>query len=54
VDYELFGRWTKEGVWFVTRLKDNAAYRVIERREVRKEQGVSCDQVIERISAILS
>jgi len=47
VDYELFGRWTKEGVWFVTRLKDNAAYRVIERREVRKEQGVSCDQVIE-------
>jgi hypothetical protein len=47
VDYELFGRWTKEGVWFVTRLKDNAAYRVIERREVRKEQGVYCDQVIE-------
>ena len=47
VDYELFGRWTKEGVWFVTRLKDNAAYRVIERREVRKELGVYCDQVIE-------
>ena len=47
VDYELFGRWTKEKVWFVTRLKDNAAYRVIERREVRKEQGVYCDQVIE-------
>jgi hypothetical protein len=47
VDYLLFGRWTAEGVWFVTRLKDNAAYRVIARREVRKDQGILCDQVIE-------
>jgi hypothetical protein len=47
VDYELFGRWTKEKIWFVTRLKDNAAYRVIERRKTRKEKGVLCDQIIE-------
>ena len=47
VDYELFGRWTKERVWFVTRLKDNAAYRVIERREVKKDEGIYCDQIIE-------
>lgn len=47
VDYELFGRWTKEKVWFVTRRKDNAAYRVIECREVKKDEGVYCDQIIE-------
>jgi transposase len=47
VDYALFGRWTAQGVWFVTRLKDNAVYRVIERREVPQNRGIICDQVIE-------
>src|SRR5260370_16294306 len=28
-DYELFGSWTDQGVYFVTRLKDNAVYRVV-------------------------
>jgi len=28
-DYELFGNWTDQGVYFVTRLKDNAVYRVV-------------------------
>ena len=27
-DYALFGRWTMAGIYFVTRLKDNAAYQV--------------------------
>ena len=27
-DYKLFGKWTGRGVFFVTRLKDNAAYEV--------------------------
>src|SRR5881409_866147 len=32
VDYGLFGRWCQAGVWFVTRLKDSAAYEVVEER----------------------
>jgi hypothetical protein len=31
-DYALFGRWTEEGVSFVTRMKDNAVYEVIGHR----------------------
>jgi hypothetical protein len=46
-DYHLFGSWTDEGVWFVTRMKGNAAYRVVESREVPERGGVVCDQVIE-------
>lgn len=34
VDYGWFGRLTSQGVFFVTRLKDNATYKVIERREI--------------------
>jgi IS4 transposase len=34
VDYAWFGRLTSQGVFFVTRLKDNATYKVVERREV--------------------
>ena len=29
-DYALFGKWTDEEIYFVTRLKDNAAYEVLE------------------------
>ena len=28
-DYTLFGRWTDEGVYFVTRMKENALYEVV-------------------------
>lgn len=34
VDYELFQRWTDEGVWFVTRSKTNMDYHVVKNREV--------------------
>jgi len=29
-DYALFGKWTDEGIYFVTRLKEHAAYEVLE------------------------
>jgi hypothetical protein len=29
-DYALFGKWTQRGVFFVTRLKENAVYEVVE------------------------
>ncbi len=47
VDYELFGRWTEEGVYFVTRQKDNADYRVVEEREVPYGRNILKDEVIE-------
>lgn len=47
VDYALFARWCREGVWFVTRLKDNAAYRVVKRLRVPKNRGVFSDRIIE-------
>lgn len=45
-DYELFGKWTDRGVWFVTRKKDNALYEVVENREAPKHRNILCDQVI--------
>jgi len=45
-DFLLFGSWCEEGGWFVTRLKDNTAYRVVERRSVTQGRGVVCDQII--------
>jgi hypothetical protein len=47
VDYEQFARWTKDGIFFVTREKDNAAYRVIEKREVPDNRNIIKDQLIE-------
>jgi len=46
-DYGWFNQLTKKGIFFVTRLKSNAEYRVIERREVNTRQGLSSDQIIE-------
>ncbi len=44
-------RWhnslTEEGIFFVTRLRRNALYRVVERRSINPDSGVTSDQVIE-------
>jgi DDE family transposase/uncharacterized protein DUF4372 len=47
VDYELFSRWTEQGVYFVTRQKDNADYRVIEQRQLPYGRNILKDEVIE-------
>ncbi len=47
VDYELFGRWTAQGVWFVTRLKEGAAFHSLAQRPVLAERGILTDQEIE-------
>lgn len=44
-DYRLFGRWTAQQVYFVTRMKRPSAYTVIDRREA-KAPGVLRDEVI--------
>lgn len=38
-DYELFGRWSEEQVYFVTRLKDNARYRVVKNLPLSEKPG---------------
>jgi IS4 transposase len=45
-DYELFSRWTAEGVWFVTRMKQNADYEVISEQEVPQHRNILKDQII--------
>jgi hypothetical protein len=44
-DYNWFRRLTEEGVHFVTRLKENATYLVVERRAMRGT-GVRADEII--------
>jgi Transposase DDE domain/Domain of unknown function (DUF4372) len=45
-DYALFGKWTDEGIHFVTRLKENAAYEVLEEGPVPKNRNILSDQLI--------
>jgi len=47
VDYKLFGDWTAEGVYFVTRLKDNADFRVVKKLPVPANRNILSDEIIE-------
>ncbi|MET0003268.1 MAG: IS4 family transposase [Candidatus Thiodiazotropha sp.] len=53
-DYGWYNQLTIKGIFFVTRLKSNAAYRVTERRKVSKSKGLSSDQTIEFTGAVTS
>ena len=46
-DYSWYNQLTKKGIFFVTRIKSNAKYRVVERHRVLKSKGLTCDQIIE-------
>jgi len=46
-DYSWYKQLTDNGIFFVTRLKTNAKYRVTERREVLQNKGLTSDQTIE-------
>jgi hypothetical protein len=46
-DYELFGRWTAEGIYFVTRMKDNAVYEVIKQNPVNPGNDILKDEIME-------
>lgn len=45
-DYDWFAELTGDGVYFVTRLKDNADYKVVEERELPQRKGLWRDPVI--------
>jgi hypothetical protein len=46
-DYAWYKQLTDKEIFFVTRLKSNAKYRIIDRRSVLKNKGLTCDQTIE-------
>jgi len=46
-DYALFGQWTAEGVYFVTRMKENALYEVIGEKVVPQNRNILKDELIE-------
>jgi len=45
-DYSLFGQWTEEGVFFVTRMRENAVYEVVTEREIPQKGNILSDEVI--------
>ena len=45
-DYALFGRWTAQEIYFVTRLKDNAAYAVTNECAIPENRNIRADQLI--------
>ena len=53
-DYDLYNRWTKERIWFVTRMKSNAAYEVVAQRPIPKNRSILSDEVMRTSRARLS
>jgi hypothetical protein len=45
-DYRLFSSWTESGIYFVTRMKDNAVYDVVEERSVPLHKNILSDELI--------
>jgi hypothetical protein len=45
-DYRLFAKWTRRGVYFVTRMKSNADYTVDEERRVPERGNILSDETI--------
>lgn len=52
-DYKLFTRWTREGVYFVSRLKKNADIQIVENYPVPKGKNVLKDQRV-RLQAFVA
>jgi len=50
-DLALFSRWTTEGVWFVTRMRQQLVYQVIAEQEVPQQRKILRDQIIVLSSA---
>jgi hypothetical protein len=45
IDYKLFAKWTDQGVYFVTRLKDNADFLAYDHRPVVQNGPIRRDQI---------
>jgi len=51
IDYDLWAKWTTQGIFFVTRLRHDLNIKVIENRSVPKNRNIQCDQLISLSSA---
>ena len=51
-DYELFGRWTARGIYFVTRIKNNASFKHIRMNKIPLTRNVHKDEYIKLKSKI--
>ncbi len=49
-DYSWHNQLTDQGIFWVTRIRSNAKYRVLERREANRSKGITSDQIIEYTS----
>jgi hypothetical protein len=45
-DYLLFGKWTEQGIFFVTRMKDNALFEVWEEKPIPQNRNILKDQIV--------
>ncbi len=45
-DFRLFSQWNDQGIFFVTRFKRNAVYRVVEHRPLPQNSNVLADEII--------
>ena len=45
-DYRLFARWTEQEIFFVTRMKDNPKFEVVQEHEPPQNRGILADQTI--------
>lgn len=45
-DYKQFSTWTEQGVFFVTRMKENAVYKVVKRKSIPQRRSIRSDQLI--------
>ena len=50
MDYKWHNQLTTQGIFWVSRLRGNAKYRVVSRRQIDKSSGVTSDQTIEYTS----
>lgn len=51
IDYRLFAQWTERGVYFVTRMKDNAQYHVTSEKALPERRKILRDEIIELTGA---
>jgi hypothetical protein len=51
-DYRLFGQWTFQGIYFVTRMKENAQYTTVGERKVPQHRNILKDELIEFVAPL--
>ena len=45
-DFRLFAKWTDDGVFFVTRMKENTVYEVVEERKPPRNRNLLSDRIV--------